>query len=171
MAMAQKHSRFMVLAIEEARAGMRAGDRPFGSVVVRDGEVVGRGRNLVASTLDPTAHAEVQAIRNAAANLKVARLEGCTLYTSCEPCPMCCGATFYAGIDTLVIGTRIATIDRLTKGLYSLRDYSVERLVDLTGLPLRVVRDVMSQECDAIYREWQGWTTYRMGAGTHGKAR
>jgi tRNA(Arg) A34 adenosine deaminase TadA len=168
--MKSEHDQFMALAIEEARIGMNAGDRPFGSVVVRDGKVVGRGRNLVASTLDPTAHAEVQAIRNAAANLKAARLEGCTLYTSCEPCPMCCGATFYAGIDTLVIGTRLTTINRLTKGLYDLRDYSVERLVELTGLKLKVVRDVMSEECDAMYRDWQGWTTYRMGEGTHGKA-
>ena len=169
--MASDHDQFMKVAIEEARNGIKAGDRPFGSAVIRDGKVVGRGRNLVASTLDPTAHAEVQAIRNAAANLKVARLEGCTLYTSCEPCPMCCGATFYAGIDTLVIGTRITTIDRLTKGLYSLRDYSVERLVELTGLPLRVVRDVMSEECDAMYRDWPGWTTYRMGEAAHGKGR
>lgn len=169
--MTDDHNQFMKLALEEARTGMKAGDRPFGSVVVRDGKVVGRGRNLVASTLDPTAHAEVQAIRNAAANLKAARLEGCTLYTSCEPCPMCCGATFYAGIDTLVIGTRITTIDRLTKGLYSLRDYSVERLVELTGLKLKVVRDVMSEECDAMYREWPGWNSYPMGGETHGKAR
>lgn len=169
--MASDHDQFMKLALEEARNGIKAGDRPFGSVVVRDGKVVGRGRNLVASTLDPTAHAEVQAIRNAAANLKVARLEGCTLYTSCEPCPMCCGATFYAGIDTLVIGTRITTIDRLTKGLYSLRDYSVERLVELTGLPLKVVRDVMADECDTMYRDWPGWTTYRMGEAPHGKGR
>jgi len=169
--MTSEHDQFMKLAIDEARAGIKAGDRPFGSVVVRDGKVVGRGRNLVASTLDPTAHAEVQAIRNASANLKAARLEGCTLYTSCEPCPMCCGATFYAGIDTLVIGTRLTTINRVTEGMYDLREYSVERLIELTGLKLRVVRDVMSAECDAMYRDWPGWTTYRMGEGPHGKAR
>jgi tRNA(Arg) A34 adenosine deaminase TadA len=168
--MSVDHNRFMALAIEEARSAIRAGDRPFGSVIVRDGKVVGRGHNRVASSLDPTAHAEVQAIQNAAANLRAARLEGCTLYTSCEPCPMCCGATFYAGIDTLVIGTRISTLVRLTKGLYSLRDYSVERLVELTGLKLRVVRDVMAEECDAIYRDWPGWATYRMGGGAHGHA-
>lgn len=164
--MTSDHNQFMAMAIEEARAGMKAGERPFGSVIVRDGKVVGRGRNMVTSTLDPIAHAETQAIRNAAANLKAARLEGCTLYTTCEPCPMCCGATFYAGVDILVIGTRLATLRRLTKGQYDLRDYSIERLIELTGLKLKVVSGVMSEECDAMYRDWTGWTTYRMGEGT-----
>ena len=98
------HEKFMAMAIEEARSGVREGERPFGSVVVRDGEVVGRGRNLSNSTFDPTAHAETRAIRDAATNLKNVILSGCTLYITCEPCFMCCGATLFARIDTLVIG-------------------------------------------------------------------
>lgn len=164
------HNQFMALAIEEARSGLRAGERPFGSVIVRDGKVVGRGRNLVNFTLDPTAHAETLAIRDAARNLKDARLVGCILYTTCEPCPMCCGATLWAGIDTLVIGTRYPSIRRFSKGLFDPRDYSVDRLVELTGFKLNIVSGVMAEECDAIYRDWQGWAAYPLRGGTHAKA-
>lgn len=157
--MKSQHDQFMALAIEEALSGLRAGERPFGSVIVKDGNVVGRGRNLVNSTQDPTAHAETLAIRNAAANLKTARLTGCTLYTTCEPCPMCCGATLYSGIDTLVMGTRQASLPRLSKGAYNVRDYNVERLVELTGFKLNIVTGVMMEECDAIYLDWEGWGT------------
>lgn len=152
-----EHDRFMAFAIEEAEIGIKNGERPFGSVVVRDGKVVGRGHNRVNSTLDPTAHAETLAIRNAAANLKEARLTGCTLYTTCEPCPMCCGATLYAGVDTLVIGAPYASVRQISQGKYDLRDYTADRLIELTGLKLKVLRGVMQEECEAIYRNWQGW--------------
>ena len=155
------HNQFMAMAIEEARSGMRAGERPFGSVVVQDGTAVGRGHNMVTSTLDPTAHAETTAIRNAAANLKLARLPGCTLYTTCEPCPMCCGAAIYAGIDTLVMGTRYTTLVQVSRGVYQLHDYTVERLVDMTRSKMKVVTGVRSEECDAIYRDWQDWATIK----------
>ena len=169
--MTAEHNQFMALAIEEARAGMRAGDRPFGSVVVRDGKVVGRGHNQVVSALDPTAHAETQAIRNAAAALKASKLDGCIMYTSCEPCPMCFGATLYAGIGTLVIGTRLTSIVRFSKGLYNIHDYNVERLNELTGGTLSIISGVLSEESDALYRDWPGWNSYPMGGGAHGKAR
>lgn len=168
--MTADHDRFMALAIEEARTGLQAGERPFGSVIVRDGNVMGRGRNLVNSTLDPTAHAETLAIRDAARTLRDASLAGCILYTTCEPCPMCCGATLWAGIDTLVIGTRYTSIRRLSKGLFDVRDYAVERLIALTGFNLTIISGVMSAECDAIYRDWQGWTAYPRGGRPHAKA-
>ncbi len=75
---------------------------PFGCVVVKDGKVVGRGCNEVISANDPTAHAEVVAIRDACQNLKSHQLEGCTIYTSCEPCPMCLGAIYWARPDRVV---------------------------------------------------------------------
>jgi tRNA(Arg) A34 adenosine deaminase TadA len=74
---------------------------PFGAVVVKDGIVVGRGRNRVTSANDPTAHAEIVAIREACTNLKTFDLEGCELYASCEPCPMCLGAIYWANISSL----------------------------------------------------------------------
>ena len=92
------------MAIENVRAG-RGG--PFAALVVRDGEVVARGTNLVTSSQDPTAHAEVVAIRRACRSLNTFQLDGCDLYTSCEPCPMCLGAIYWARLDRVFYaGTR-----------------------------------------------------------------
>ena len=87
------------LAEENARSG-RGG--PFGAVVVKDGQVIAAGVNLVTSGCDPTAHAEVEAIRAACRKLQSFELTGCTLYASCEPCPMCLGAIYWARLDRLV---------------------------------------------------------------------
>ena len=87
----------MLRAIELAKQGMLAGNGgPFGCVIVKDGEVIGQGSNMVLKTKDPTAHAEVVAIREACKNLDNFQLDGCEIYTSCEPCPMCLGAIFWA---------------------------------------------------------------------------
>jgi Cytosine/adenosine deaminases len=84
-------------AIELAQNGIDANEGgPFGAVVVKNGEIVGEGCNRVTSTNDPTAHAEVVAIREACKNLNSFQLEGCVIYTSCEPCPMCLGAIYWA---------------------------------------------------------------------------
>ncbi len=89
--------RFLREAIALAREGMDRGDGgPFGCVIVRDGAIIGRGNNRVTSSKDPTAHAEVVAIREACAALGDFQLTSCTLYTSCEPCPMCLGAIYWA---------------------------------------------------------------------------
>lgn len=88
---------YMRLAIELARRGAEQGQGgPFGAVIVKDGKIVGQGNNQVLLHQDPTAHAEVVAIRDACKNLGSFQLDGCTLYTSCEPCPMCMGAIYWA---------------------------------------------------------------------------
>jgi guanine deaminase len=93
---------FMREAIRLAQSGVRRGDGgPFGAVVVRDGVIVGRGWNRVVADKDPTAHAEVNAIRDACRNLDTFQLDGCELYTSCQPCPMCLAAAYWARIDRL----------------------------------------------------------------------
>ncbi|MGE0710932.1 MAG: nucleoside deaminase [Planctomycetota bacterium] len=90
-------------AIALARAQMEAGQGgPFGALIVKDGRVVAEGWNQVTSSADPTAHAEVVAIRRACAALGDFKLEGCVLYTSCEPCPMCLGAAYWAGVARIV---------------------------------------------------------------------
>lgn len=87
----------MRAAIALAKDGMLSGNGgPFGCVIVKDGEIIGKGSNSVLKTNDPTAHAEVVAIRDACKNLNHFQLEGCEVYTSCEPCPMCLGAIFWA---------------------------------------------------------------------------
>ncbi|KFI23003.1 nucleoside deaminase [Nitrosococcus oceani] len=96
------NARFMAEAISLASEGMADGlGGPFGAVVVRDGEILGRACNDVIALRDPTAHAEVQAIRMACSNINDFHLEGCALYCSCEPCPMCLGAAYWARIGRI----------------------------------------------------------------------
>lgn len=93
----QREMKFMLKAIELSRNGIRSNEGgPFGCVVVKGEDIVGYGWNMVTSTNDPTAHAEVVAIRNACAHLHSFQLAGCEIYTSCEPCPMCMGAIYWA---------------------------------------------------------------------------
>lgn len=95
--MTEQDKHFMQHAIQLAEKGMRAKEGgPFGAVVVKDDKIIGEGWNRVTSTNDPTAHAEVMAIREACAYLYAFQLEDCTIYTSCEPCPMCLGAIYWA---------------------------------------------------------------------------
>ena len=93
--------KFMQLAIDLSIENIDNGGGPFGAVIVRDGEIVSMGANRVVPNNDPTAHAEVVAIRNACAKLQTFNLEGCTVYTSCEPCPMCLSALYWAGIERI----------------------------------------------------------------------
>lgn len=88
-------------AIELSINSVKEGGGPFGAVIARDGEIVAEGNNRVTINNDPTAHAEVNAIRNACAKLGVYDLGGCEIYTSCEPCPMCLGAIYWAHLDKI----------------------------------------------------------------------
>ena len=95
---------FMALALDEARAALAHGDVPVGAVVVRDGQVIARRHNEREASGDPTAHAEVLALRDAATAVGQWRLDGCTLYVTREPCVMCAGALLNARVDRLVYG-------------------------------------------------------------------
>ena len=101
--MTEQDEIFMRRAIELAQNGVDSGaGGPFGAVIVRNGEIVGEGWNCVTSTNDPTAHAEVVAIRRACESLKTFQLDDCVIYASCEPCPMCLGAIYWARPARLV---------------------------------------------------------------------
>lgn len=94
------HDAFLSEAVRLASASVARGrGGPFGAIVVRGGEIVGRGANEVTSAHDPTAHAEIVAIRDACRRLETFDLSGCVLYASCEPCPMCLGAIYWARLD------------------------------------------------------------------------
>ena len=98
----RNNEKFMQEAIELAKKNLRYGEGgPFGAVVVKDGKIVGRGYNKVVSTNDPSAHAEVNAIRDACKNLNTFHLTGCDIYTSCEPCPMCLGTIYWSRINKI----------------------------------------------------------------------
>jgi tRNA(adenine34) deaminase len=98
------HDVFMREALAFARASAQAGEVPVGAVVVRDGQVIGRGRNQPITSHDPTAHAEVMALRDAAAHVGNYRLSDSTLYVTLEPCLMCVGAVMHARVATVVYG-------------------------------------------------------------------
>lgn len=91
----------MLRAITLAEESVRNGGGPFGAVIARNGEIVAEAANCVTLRCDPTAHAEVSAIRKAAEKLKTFDLSGCSIYTSCEPCPMCFGAIYWAHLDKI----------------------------------------------------------------------
>ncbi|WP_319501586.1 nucleoside deaminase [uncultured Draconibacterium sp.] len=103
--MEEQNEKFMRAAIELAKQGMDGNHGgPFGAVVVKGNQIIAKGYNQVTSSNDPTAHAEVVAIREACKVLNTFQLEGCTIYTSCEPCPMCLGAIYWARPDKVVFG-------------------------------------------------------------------
>lgn len=97
---------YMLEAVNTALKGIDNNEGgPFGCVIVKNGTIVGRGNNKVTSTNDPTAHAEITAIRDACKNLNSFQLDGCEIYTSCEPCPMCLGAIYWARPDRVYFGS------------------------------------------------------------------
>ena len=96
--------RFMEMAADIAEKNIDRGGGPFGAVIVRDGEVVATGANTVTVTNDPTAHAEVNAIREACRKLGTFSLRDCIVYSSCEPCPMCLSALYWAGVKRIYFG-------------------------------------------------------------------
>ena len=97
-------AQFMEMAIALSEESVDLGGGPFGAVIVRNGEVIATGTNRVVPDNDPTAHAEVRAIRNACQKLGTFELSGCTVYSSCEPCPMCLSALYWAGVSRICYG-------------------------------------------------------------------
>lgn len=140
---APQHEKFMRIALEEARRAAGEGNVGVGSVIVMDDELIARGRNLVPTTHDPTAHAETVALREAASVLNTDDMTGAALYTTFEPCPMCCGALMNANIATLVMGGR-PTAEQTAWG-----DYTLERLIDMCCWDdrMEIVTDVLVEEC------------------------
>ena len=138
---------FMSRALDLAREAARAGEVPVGAVVVKDGEIIGRGHNSPIGEHDPTAHAEIQAMRQAAEKLGNYRLIGCQLYVTLEPCVMCTGAMQHARIAKLVFGAS----DPKTGACGS--------VVDLMGEPqlnhhTQVVSGVMAEECGGLLSQF-----------------
>jgi len=160
--MEERHERFMRIAIEEAMKAMETGQQPFAAVIVRDEEVLGRGHNMQNATFDATAHGETLVIRNTTVKHKLHKLTGCTLYSTCEPCAMCTGATVNSGISTLVMGARLAKMKHFTGerfspgeyagGVFNFRGYTVENLVEMLGAELEIITGVLEEECEDIYR-------------------
>lgn len=143
------HEHYMRLALEDARRSMQTGNRPIGSVIVLDDQILARAGNTMYTDHDPSAHAEIAALRLACARLRNVELAGSTLYTTVEPCPMCCWALLEAKVARLVMGGRYASIGGFALGLYT-----VESFLRFMERPLDVVTGVMQAECEALRQEW-----------------
>ena len=140
--------RWMTAAIDEARAALGSGDVPVGAVVVGpDGEVVGRGHNARERDHDPTAHAEVVALRAASVRLGRWRLDGCTLVVTLEPCVMCAGATVLARVPRLVLGAWDPKAGACGSQWDVVRDRRLNHRVEVVG-------GVLEDECGALLREF-----------------
>ena len=149
---ADPHKEFMRRAVELSAQHMREGaGGPFGAVIVKNGKVIAEGWNRVTSTNDPTAHAEVTAIRDACKALGTFSLEGCDIYTSCEPCPMCLSAIYWARLDRIYFAnTRqdAAAIGFDDEFLYR----EVPKPVETRSIP--TVKFAIP-EAAAVFAEWQ----------------
>lgn len=144
---------FIREAIRAAADGMNSGQGgPFGCVIVRDGVIIGRGNNRVTSTNDPTAHAEVVAIRDACRQLGTFQLDGCVLYTSCEPCPMCLGAIYWARPTRVVYAA--TRHDAAYAGFSDEFIYTeFEKSLDVRTIP---TEQLLREEAMAVFEEWRG---------------
>ena len=144
---------FMGRAIELARAHMRAGkDGPFGAVIVKDGAIIAEGYNAVISRKDPTAHAEMMAIRRAASELDSFHLGGCEIYTSCEPCPMCLAAIYWARIEKIYFAN--TTEDARDIGF---DDQVFYRELQRPWVERQIpAQQLLREQALAVFREWQG---------------
>ncbi len=144
--------KLMEAAIRVALAGIDAGQTPFGAIVVRDGRIVAEAHNSVWLDGDPTAHAEVNVIRRAAATLGTIDLSGCVIYSTCEPCPMCLSAIHWAKLDRVVFGARIA--DAQAAGFSEL-PVNAETLASMGLSPLQVEGDRLRDRCAALFVRWR----------------
>jgi len=148
------HDTFMRAALDEARRGFAAGEVPVGAVVVLNSEIVGRGFNQPIGASDPTAHAEIVALRQAARALGNYRLVGSTMYVTIEPCLMCVGAMVHARVETLVFG---APEPKAGAVVSSCRAHELPSL----NHRIEVVGGVLEEDCRAVIQEF--FRTRRIG--------
>ena len=149
--MSKDKKEYMHEAIKQSLLSVAKGGGPFGAVIVKEGKIIARAANSVTQTNDPTAHAEVNVIRLAAAKLNTYDLEGCEIYTSCEPCPMCLGAIYWAHIDRIYYGN--------TKKDAKNIGFDDSFIYEELELPLdkRKVKAVQLEENEAIkaFKNWE----------------
>lgn len=153
----EDHKRFMARAIALSRkaAIIESSGGAFGTVIVKDGKIIGEGRNCVVAENDPTWHGEIEAIRNACRALGSFSLESATLYTSAEPCPMCLGATYWAGIKTVYYAATVA--DALKYGNFddSMIYSEIRKPADQRTMKLA---QIMQPEAVEVWKEYAAKT-------------
>lgn len=145
--MVKLFDKFMKEALKEAKKAYDLDEVPVGAVVVKDGEIIGRGYNLRETEKDPTLHAEIVAIRQAADKIKSWRLTGCEIYVTIEPCPMCAGAIIQARIDRLIFGAQDIKAG-CAGSLYNLlQDVRFNHRVE-------IIEGILEEECRSIIQSF-----------------
>jgi guanine deaminase len=142
----------MRLAIDKCRQGLALGQSPFGCAIARDDEILSCSHNTVVLTTDITAHAEVNAIREACRHTGGIFLDGAIVATTCEPCPMCMAALHWSRVETVYYGATIADAD--TAGFNELQLPAAE-LLRLGGSKLKLIPKVLPEECKELFAEWK----------------
>jgi tRNA(Arg) A34 adenosine deaminase TadA len=146
------HKQFMQAAINVAKKGMEfSNGGPFGAVVVKDNEIIAEGFNQVTSNNDPTAHAEMVAIRKACKKLNSFQLKGCVIYTSCEPCPMCLGAIYWARPDKVYFG---ATKEDAARANFDDRFIYEEMELDFDKRHIKF-ESILRIEANTVFEVWK----------------
>lgn len=141
----------MQLAVEQARAGVAAGQSPFGCAIAREGRLVAAAHNRVVAQVDITAHAEVEALREACRAEDSILLTGAVVATTCEPCPMCMAALHWARVETVYFGAGIADAERA--GFNELQISAVD-MMRQGGGTVRLVPGVLAAECRQLFDDW-----------------
>ena len=142
---------FMKVAIEKAKEGIENGQTPFGACIVKNGEVVSSANNSVWKDGDITAHAEINAIRKACKRLKTIDLSECVIYSTCEPCPMCFSACYWARISKIVFGVRIEDSEGFG---FSEIPLSNKEMKLLGKVQVEIESDFMRNECIELFKLW-----------------
>ena len=147
----EQDKQYLRRAIALAKENIDLGGGPFGAVIVKDGEILSESGNRVTANNDPTAHAEVMAIRKACSRLGTFSLDGCSIYSSCEPCPMCLGAIYWAGIKRVIYGAIDSDAAKI--------DFSDKFIYDEIALPREqrsvVFRQALHEEALMPFRYWE----------------
>ena len=144
-------SYYMKMAISRAEEGVKKGQSPFGAVIVRNGEVISCEHNHVWDTTDPTAHAEIIAIRNAAGKIGDLDLTGSSIYTTCEPCPMCFSAIHWARISRIIYGARVEDSTKLGFNEISVSNLKLNRE---WGCGIEIISDFMRDDIMKLFKIW-----------------
>ncbi len=147
------HTDLMQRAIEVCRSGIAAGQSPFGAVIARsDGEIICEVHNAVRADTDPTAHAEIKAIREASRRLGTMNLSGHIIVSTCEPCPMCAAAIHWARLDAVVFG---ASIQDAREARFNELAVATEQLYTLGQSHVKIFPSVMRNHCRQLFDEWR----------------
>ncbi len=141
----------MRLAIAKTQTGIAAGQSPFGCAIARGDEVLAVAHNTVLGTVDSTAHAEVNAVREANRRTGQIFLEGATVATTCEPCPMCMAALHWARVETVYFGASIA---QAAEAGFNELHFPARQLLDLGSSPVKLVAGLQAEACVALFDQW-----------------